>query len=242
MFGLFSKESALNKAKKKALQKMGQSAERWGAMKKLADHGDEDCLYTLCKRFSFQSGKMVEDEEEKAWVVRTLIGKGDDALPALRRYMLTESAVAYPLRVLEEVTQKEETLAVFDELLAAEPAGYAKDTTKRIAYIDWISEYEEATGKEVAERVTPYLQDFDENTRFAAVEAISLKPDESAALPLVTALLNEEEESGRLKVRIAEVLAEADLSLCDRHKEVADLFDSVLPGFKLSKNRLKKTD
>ena len=61
--------------------------DRWGALEKLKEDGSEEALLGLCKRFGITSTKGVEDEQEKNWVVDTLVGSGAPALPPLIRYM-----------------------------------------------------------------------------------------------------------------------------------------------------------
>ena len=238
VFGLFSKERALNKAKKKALNKLAQSPERWAALETLRDDGTEDSLYTLCQRLSYQSVKPIEDEQEKEWVVETLVGKGLTALGALRKYMETATSIALTLGILERIADKTKILEVVDELLGREEPGYTRDPTKRIQIIDWLGEWKPGEDQQVLSRIQPYLVDFDENVRFAAVNAFSLRPIESAAEPLVEALLREDEDSRRLKVRIAEILADEQLSLCGRKKDISELTGDVLSGFRLRRDKL----
>ena len=238
VFGLFSKEGAMKRAQKKALNRLSQSADRWAALEKLLEYGTEDALLTMCRRFSFTSLKLSEDEQEKAWVVQALTGKGALALPALRSYMKNASAVAYPLRVLESIPDKGHILEVIDELLADEEPGYTRDTSKRISYIVWLSEWDTASDTEVTARVVPYVADFDEEVRFAAVEALSMRATEDAGPALVTALLRQEEQSDRLKVRIAEVLADKELDLGGEKKKIQPLLETVLTDFRIKRDKL----
>lgn len=238
VFGLFSKGGSLKRAQKKAMNRLAQSADRWAALEKLVEDGSDESLLTVCKRFSFTSLKLSDDEQEKAWVVSALTTKGESALPALRAYMKSASTVAYPLRVLENVGSKDRILDVIDDLLSDEEPGYTRDTAKRISYIDWLGEWEAASDAEVTSRVVPYVADFDEEVRFAAVEALSMRATEDAAEPLVTALLREEEESDRLRVRIAEVLADKELDLCGKKKKIAPLLEDVLSDFRTKRDKL----
>ena len=80
MFGLFSKEKALQKTIDKATNKLSQQVDRWGALEKLKEDGTEEALLGLCKRFGITSMKGVEDEQEKNWVVDTLVSFGARAL------------------------------------------------------------------------------------------------------------------------------------------------------------------
>lgn len=238
VFGLFSKERAMQRTIKKATNKLTQSQERWAAMEKLRDDGSEEALYHLLRRFSFASLKSVEDEQEKAWVVESMVAMGEGCLPALRRYMKSAGAIAYPLRILESVADRDQALDIIDDLLADEEPGYTRDPSKRIQIIDWLAETQKCSDDDAVQRIAPYLGDFDEGVRFAAAEALSLRPTPEAAEPLVTALVNEDEDSRRLRVRIAEILADNQLDLCGKKKQVAALVDDLLSDFRLQRDKL----
>src|SRR5215475_7239719 len=98
VFGLFSKEKSLQRTIDKATNKLAQQVDRWGALEKLKEDGGEEALYGLCKRFAITSLKGVEDEQEKHWVVDTLVGMGSAALAPLVRYMKTAEQLAFPLK------------------------------------------------------------------------------------------------------------------------------------------------
>jgi HEAT repeat protein len=241
MFGLFSKDRSLKRAMDKVSNQHAQSPDRWAAMEKLGKAGTEDALFALCKRFSFKYDKTIEDAQEKEWVVDAVARKGDAALPALRRYMASASTLHYPLVILGKIAPPPTTvLDIVDEILATEPPGYTRDPERRTDVIAWLGEWEAGDAAEVAKRIIPYLADFDENVRYKAVDSIALKPHESAAEPLLAALTREEEESRRLKVRIAEVLAEQQWDLGDHKTQVSAMFEGgPLAGWKLHHDRLQ---
>lgn len=238
MFGLFSKERGIARARKKALNKLAQSPERWAAMEKLRAEGSTESLLTLCRRLSITSSKLVEDQQEKEWVVDTLIAKGEAALAPVRTYLDEAEGLAYPLRILEGIAKGPEILEIVDRILAGEPPAYTRDPGRKLDVINFLAESERISDADATRRVLPYLADFDENVRYAAVTAVGLRPTPEAAEPLVTALLRPEEESRRLKLRIGEVLAEANLDLAGRKDEVAALFDDVLSDYRLHRDRL----
>src|SRR3954471_9282900 len=103
VFGLFSKERGLQKTIEKATNKLSQQVDRWGALEKLREDGTDEALFGLCKRFGITSMKGVEDEQEKSWVVDTLVAVGPAALIPLRRYMKNAEQLAFPLRVVERI-------------------------------------------------------------------------------------------------------------------------------------------
>ena len=240
MFG-FSKERSLQRAMNKVMNKHAQSPDRFAAMEKLGKDGSEEALYALTKRFSFAYDKTIEDAQEKQWVVDTLISKGSSSLPGVRRYMKDAKSLHYPLIVMGRVASTEVCLEIIDDLLSDEPPGYTRDPERRTDLIAWLGECD-ASNQEVCKRCIPYLADFDENVRYKAVDSIALKPHPIAAGPLVDALVREEEESRRLRVRIGEVLAENQWDLGDKKSEVSALMEpgKALEQFKMHHDKLQR--
>ncbi|MEZ4367277.1 MAG: hypothetical protein R2939_13475 [Kofleriaceae bacterium] len=233
VFGLFAgnKDKALQKTIERATNKLSQQADRWQALERLKEDGTEEALFGLCKRFAITSSKGVEDEQEKAWVVSTLTAKGTAALPALRRYLATATEIAYALKVLEGCGDDAGALAVVDELLAIEKPGYTRDAERRVDLMRWLGEWKGMTDADAVTRLAPYLADFDENVRFAVVDGLAQRDPALAGPPLLDALLRPEEESGRVKRRIGEILAEHKVALGERAPAVEPVLVGTLAQF-----------
>jgi HEAT repeat protein len=241
VFGLFSKEKALQRTIERATNKLAQQVDRWGALEKLRDDGSEEALLGLCKRFAITSLKGVEDEQEKNWVVDTLVEKGLRSIGPLTRYMTTAEQLAFPLQVLEKIADKERVLKEVDTVLASEPPGYVRMPDRRIDLIRWFGEWKPATDDELISRVKPYLADFDENVRFAAIDAIANRDPKLIGPPLIDVLLRPDEESGRIKRTVVEVLEKAKVPLGDRAQAVAAAFTGPLADdFKVEAGIVKK--
>jgi hypothetical protein len=241
VFGLFSKEKALQRTIEKATNKLAQQPDRWGALEKLKDDGTDAALLGLCRRFAITSTKGVEDEAEKLWVVDTLVTKGPAALEPLVRYMKTAEQLAFPLRVLERIASREKVLEVADQLFASEPPGYVRMPERRIDLMRWFSEWKPATDDEVVQRFTPHVTDFDENVRFVAIDGMSTRDPAKIAPPLIAALLRPEEESGRIKRTIVEVLERSKALLGDHAAAVAAVLTGPLgEAFKVDAGIVKK--
>jgi len=213
VFGLFSKEKALQKTIDKATNKLSQQPDRFAALERLKEDGSDEALVGLCKRFSITSMKGVEDEQEKHWVADTLVEKGDRALTALVRYMKNAEQLAFPLRVLERIASRDQVIQIADELFAGETPGYVRMPDKRIDLLRWFAEWKPATDDELVTRLTPYVTDFDENVRFTAIDGMAHRDPKKIAPPLIAALLRPEEESGRIKRTIVEVLEKSKAPL-----------------------------
>jgi len=221
VFGLFSKEKSLQRTIDKATNKLAQQPDRWGAMERLRDDGSEAALYGLCRRFGITSMRGVEDEQEKNWVVDALVEKGAMVLAPLRRYMANAEQLSFPLRVLERIVPPPKVLEVVDELLASEPPGYTRHPERRTDLITWLAEWSAISDDDLIQRLVPYLADFDENVRFATIDGLAPKDPAKYGQHLVAALLRPDDESGRIKLRIAQVLAEKKIPLGDHASQVA---------------------
>jgi HEAT repeat protein len=231
---------------KKTNDKFAQSPDRFAAMEKLRDIGTEEAIHGLVRRFGFVYDKTIEDEQEKEWVADALAALGDRALPPVKRFILEGETISYPLRVLERVAAPEKVLEIVDALAAREEPGYTRHPQKKLQLIGWLGEWKGAEPVELARRVVPYVADFDETVRFTAVEALAHLAaagaiDAVARGPLLDALVRPEEESRRIQVRIAEVLADAGFRVDDtpEHKAgVVKLLGGTLPEFGLSHEKL----
>jgi len=241
VFGLFSKEKSLQKTIEKATNKLSQQPDRWSALERLRDAGTDEALFGLCKRFGITSMKGVEDEQEKAWVVDVLVEKGGASLVPLTRYMKSADQLSFPLKVLERIADHDKVIQVVDELFASEPPGYARFPDRRIDLIKWFTEWKGATDDEIVPRITPYLVDFDENVRFTAIESLARCAPERIVGPLIDALVRPEEESGRIRRTIVEVLERTKAPLGERSSEVAAMLTGQLSdGFRVDGNVVKK--
>ena len=241
VFGLFSsKEKSLQKTIEKATNKLAQQIDRKGALERLKEVGTDEALLGLCKRFGVTSMKGVEDEEEKNWVVDVLVEKGMAALPAVVRYMKSAEHLAFPLKVLERIADRAKILEVIDQLLDSEPPGYVRMPERRIDLLRWFSEWKPATDDEIVSRLTPYVSDFDENSRFTAIEGMAGRDPAKIAPPLVAALVKPDEESGRIKRTIVEVLEKSKAPLGDQANAVEAVLTGPLADFKVDGAVVKK--
>ncbi len=233
VFGLFSKEKSLQRTIERATNKLAQQADRWGALEKLREDGTDEALLGLCKRWSITSNNQVEDQQEKAWVVDVLTAKGVVALKPLGRYMKSAPQLSYALAVVGAVADKAQVLELVDPILADETPGYTRDPERRLDLIRWLGEWKDG-GADAAKRLVPYLKDFDQNVRVAAADAIADADPALTADALLAAFIRPEEESGRFRKRIAEILAKHKHPLGDHAATVASLLIGPVAGFAVS--------
>jgi len=103
------------------------------------------------------------------------------------------------------------------------------------------AEWKPVTDDELVSRFTPYVTDFDENVRFAAIDGMASRDPAKIAGPLLAALVRPEEESGRIKRAIAEVLERTKIPLGDQAAAVAGVMTGPLADtFKIEGGVIKK--
>ena len=84
--------------------------------------------------------------------------------------------------------------------------------------------------------MAPCLKDFNEDVRFAAIEALGKQNNSEAQPLLLDALRNPDEESNRLRYRIAQFFQEHGWDLADKASDV----EAILPsGWTIVDNKLE---
>jgi hypothetical protein len=246
LFDIFSKEKREERTRagniQRATNKYSQSGDRYKAMEALATEGSDEALFGLMRRFGMMYDKSIDDEQEKEWVFDTLVSKGETALPAVKRYLVSADSVSWPLRLLQKIApSKDAELDLAAEVLARHEPGYERDPTKKIQLIRHIGLMKHPKGPAL---VVPYLGDMNEGVRFATIEALlTLKNEEVARDKLLDLFVSDAEESLRLRLRIAEGFADLGW-LVQGHR--GSVQKKLPDGFQLDREghilKLKKSD
>lgn len=229
MFGLFSKEKSLQKTIERATNKLSQHVDRMAALQQLykeGEGGSEEAIVGLCKRFTITSTKGVEDQDEKDQVLKMLVALG--RLAPVVKFMKSTDFLAFPLRVVERIGSHDEVMATVDQLFAQETPGYVRMPERRIDLVRWFGEWKGGSDEEVVKRIAPYLTDFDENVRFAAIDCIAHRASALIVGPLVGALVRPEEESWRIKRTVCEILERTKAPLGEHEAAVASALTGPL--------------
>jgi HEAT repeats len=216
---LFSKEKSRERNAARVINKYAQSPDRLKAMQTLLADGSAEALYGVMRRFGMMYDKTIEDEQEKDYLFESLVEKGGAVLQPLKKYLLAADSISWPLRVLDKiVATKDEVITVLAEVMQRHEPGYERDPTKKMQLLTHLAGIK---NPRVPALVVPYLADMDASVRYAAAEALLKQGDEAAACePLLAIFVSAEEESLRLRIRIAEGFAELGWPLGDRRAEV----------------------
>lgn len=232
--------SGLKRVIAKANNKDAQSADRWKALEQLRDDGSEEAIAGLLRRFSFVYDKTIEDEQEKQWVHDALVGMGAPILPPLQEALIKADTISWALKVLTHVAEHQPAWAILEKVIAANDNEYVRDPSKKIQLITFLGE--EFHDARAAAALVQYLEDMDETVRFNTVEALLMQKDEAAARePLLKLLVNEKEDSRRIKIRILDGLAEIGWNTHGYKGQVETLCGEIGRGHSIDgKGRIRK--
>ena len=186
--------------------------ERMASAQWLAQQGSPEAIEGLLRRFALTYEKQMKDIEEKEYIYRRLQSLGEDALEPTKAWIRRNNAFAFPLRVVEEIEGEEATVTFLLELLGLEMDPFKTEKKKQI-----IIKLGDFVDPRIVSPVCACLMDFDEEVRLSAIETLHKQGDVADMHePFVMALTNPEEESNRLKIRLAEVLEARGWDLLDR--------------------------
>jgi HEAT repeat protein len=196
----------IDKLVKRLTEPGGENGPRIEAAERLAEWGTRESLYALLKRFTISSNVITQDIEEKRMVVRMLVEKGRDAVEPILRFLGAHHNVEWPVQALSEILPKEELVPKLVEILEKVAAASAFTPPEHKA--DLIRAMRGHVTPEIASVLQQFLSDDDDDVRIAAIEAIS-ESGEEVREALLEAFI-EAEDRPRIRIKIAEVLADRD--------------------------------
>lgn len=178
-----------------------QHEDRLRAAEWLSEQGTPEALLGLLRRYDMSLEKGYMDQDEKTFVHDILVSKGAAALEPVEKFIRSSENVSWPERILASILKDDEKIVgVLLKALGHEREAYSDmRATKRANLLSLFTRYEDAR---IAPEVVPFLEDFDEAVRIAAVEVLDHQGDRGSIEPLLKLLVSPEEESFRVKVRI----------------------------------------
>jgi HEAT repeat protein len=184
------------------IEKRVQNYDRQEAIQALADMGTPDAVGALLKRFTFQMDPSITDQEEKDAAFRGILRAGKAAIEPVRAFAAKAESLAWPLKILKEITDENEYVEELLRWLSKWDTEYAKFVDPKVQILRALEDHRHPRIRELVE---PFLQDVNEPARFHAVSTLLAQDDVESLVPLTTVLLDE--ESVRVRNRIAEGLA-----------------------------------
>jgi HEAT repeat protein len=199
--------SPLKRNLKKAVDRDAQADDRESALHALAAEGSREALEGLCARFALQLEHGMRDRKEKDLVFDLLCDKGATGAEVARAYARATASFAWPVRVVERVEGAAEATSLLLGMLAEESVDNELKPEKKHHLLIALAERKDAR---IVESAAPFLADFNEGVRNAAMEAVAAQDGDAGIAPLTAALVSPTEESTRIRGRLAEIFAARD--------------------------------
>lgn len=220
LFDMFlSDEKKIKKHHRRLVNRDAQAEDREASAFWLAENGSEQALLALLSRFDMNLEHQLNNKKEKEQVYSLAVQAGASIRKPLQTWLRQCKQIGMPLRLHGELFGEDDTVKLVYELLETERARLDFKAGKKKLLLIWLADIQHA---QAIERAVPFLDDFDEGVRYAAAEVIFAQQDDAGRVPLLTRFAHPDEDSNRLKVRMAEVFANRRWSVAE-HPEVAEV-------------------
>ena len=245
LFDFFSKkdkpEASVKKPSERELARLGklvatklsQNYDRQEAIEELSKMGTAESAAALLRRFDWSMDPSITDQEEKESAMQGIINAGEEALEPIRVYCKKAQSLTWPLKTLRAILEKDQFVEEVLGILDLFDTEYVRNPEPKVQLIATLEEF---PSQEVREAVEPFMTDASEPVRFAAVTTVFAMMDAESVPSLIAAL--EEEESLRIKNRIAQGLAERSWEIPE---ELRDSCAKALPpDFAMSGAKIRR--
>lgn len=215
-FLIGGEDSQLRRHSKRLANLNAQHEDRNSSARWLAEKGTDDAILGLFGRFSITTESQMKDAAEKELVVDLLYDLGPKVVGPARDWLKRNSNIAQPLRIIEHFEGRDAVVDLLVELIGRENDPFKTEKKRQL-----LIKLTELRSPRCVPAVVPILRDFDEGVRYAAVEVLLATEDPAATAALAEALANPDEDSNRVRGRIAEGFNLRRLSLGEHAEAVA---------------------
>ena len=198
------------------LEKRAQNYDRQEAINALSEMGTSEAVEVLLKRFTFHMDPSITDQEEKDAAFRGILKAGRAAVAPVRAFAAKAESLAWPMKIMDELLDEPEYVEELLKWLERWDTEYAKFVDPKVQILTTLEEHKHPRIREEVER---FLEDVNEPARFHAVSTLVAQED-AAAAPALARLLGDE-ESLRVRTRIAEGLSTRGWMVPEDEREAA---------------------
>ncbi len=196
--------SPIKRHGKRVAERDAQAEDREESARWLANEGSDAAILALFGRYNLQIEHTLKDQREKDLVTDLLVELGPQAT-AQARVFASENVIFHgAVRVVERVEGAAAAVELLLALLARERVEEEFKIDKKKNLLIALAERRDPR---IHDATVRFLSDFDEGVRNAAVEAVATQEGDAAREALGALLRNPEEESTRIRGRVAELFA-----------------------------------
>ena len=206
--------------------KRAQNYDRQEAIQELSALGTAEAAEALLKRFTFVIDPSITDQEEKDLAFEGILKVGGDAVPVIRAFSLKAESLAWPMKILKELQTEEEVVDELISWLGRWDTEYAKFIDPKLQILVALEDYK---NPKIKDAVEPFLEDVNDEARFAATATLLVQDDPSCVPAMVRMFV--EEESVRVKNKVCDgILARGWMVPEDQR---ADMRRALTPAYSI---------
>ena len=199
----------IDKQVTKLKERFAQNDFRRMAMDKLFDWGTPEAYDGVLKRFTVVVNSAHWDEEEKKWLVETLVSHGVPAQEALIRFIHKENQVTFACRALARLCTPSDLV---DHILSALSSRSPEDIRTEQGKKELIHVLDENPDPRNAEVILPFINDHSDDVQCAAIDVVK-NHSLTDCYEKLQALLYDELSSARVQRYAAAAVHELGLDL-----------------------------
>jgi HEAT repeats len=204
------------------LEKRAQNYDRQEAIQALSELQTSEAVEVLLKRFTFHMDPSITDQEEKDAAYKGILRAGASAIEPVRAFAAKAESLAWPMKIIKGLVDEAEYAEELLRWLSRWDTEYAKFVEPKVQILTALEDHRHPRIREEVER---FLEDVNEPARFHAAVTL-LAQDDAAVVPALTKLLLED-ESVRVRTKVAEGLAARAWPLPEEHRAA---LRGALPG------------
>lgn len=182
-------QKAIEKQALKAKEAYAQPEYRKMAMEKLLGWNTKESFKAVLGRFSVVVQSPHWDEEEKNWLVKELVEKGDLAKEVLSEYVLSSHEVTHACIALSKLCSKEEYAELLTRALESHHPEEYRFSQAKMELVAQLAEVD-AGGLELDGILLPYLGDHNDDVQCMVLDVIAQHRLQKAYPALLQVLLD----------------------------------------------------
>ena len=205
----FRRKTPLEKASKDLMEPYAQSDVRRAAISTLFSLSTDESYAAVLKRFNYSANGSIADEAEKLDLVDYCVDAGEPIIAPLKIHIQNEKALAFPIRALSQLVDREELLeTIIASLREKAPLDHRTSDAKR-ALVIAVGDYGEQAH---AEALFPYLDDHSDDVQMQTIEALERLGSGNSAEALST-VCSRDTHAARIQHRAARALIALEVSV-----------------------------
>lgn len=215
-------EAQLKRHARRMVNLNAQAEDREASAIWLAENGSPEAISALLNRFTVKYEQGMKDAAEKETIYRLLVDLGPAVTEPVMEWARNNQQFAQPLRLVEHFQGPEAAVGLLLEMLAVENDPFKPEKKRQI--LIHLADFRDPR---IIEGARTCVTDFDEGVRYAACGALLAQEAEGEVGDELREILRNiladmDEDSNRLKVRIAETFHQRRWTLGQALDAVSD--------------------